>query len=118
MAVRGAVSVSEDTEQAIQSSVAELLEALIDRNQIRVHEIVTVIFTMTPDLTALNPAKAARLACQDWDTVPLLCAQEPVVKGMLPRCIRVLIQWQAMTPDQPVVPVYLGDAQQLRPELG
>jgi chorismate mutase len=115
--VRGAVSVPENQGEAIQEAVKNLIEALLEANRIRSEEIVAVFFTVTPDLTALNPARAIRMVRDDWSNVPMLCSQEPVIEGMLPRCIRVLLQWHPSDASHHHAPVYLGEARQLRPEL-
>lgn len=115
--VRGAITVEDNTEQAIRGAVETLIETLLRQNQIATAQIVSVFFTVTPDLTALNPASAIRSIRPDWHSVPLLCSQEPVITGMLPACIRVLVQWEAPQQNHPVHPVYLGNAKQLRPDL-
>lgn len=115
--VRGAITVSQNQAQAIRDAVAELIETLLAQNTITTDGIVSVFFTVTPDLTALNPARAIRESRADWRQVPMLCAQEPVIDGMLPRCIRVLIQWQAADGSPPPMPAYLGEARGLRPDL-
>ncbi len=115
-AVRGATTVDHNEEEAIQGAVHELVGELLSQNDIEVSQILSVFFTVTQDLTALNPAKAIREKDARWQRVPMLCAQEPMMDEMLPLCIRVLIQWtakQSMT----VAPVYLGKTQQLRPDL-
>lgn len=117
-AVRGAVSVPENRAEAIQSSVKELIEALLAQNAIQAERVVSLFFTVTPDLTALNPARALRESLAGWQAVPMLCLQEPITEGMLERCIRVLIQWEAPGEHrESVVPVYLGKAKSLRPDL-
>jgi chorismate mutase len=114
--VRGAVSIEENSAQAIRQGVAQLIETLITKNRIEAGRIVSVFFTVTPDLTAYNPARAIREVRNDWQAVPMMCSQEPVIDNMLARCIRVLIQWNA-TENQPgPVPVYLGETVQLRPD--
>jgi chorismate mutase len=115
--VRGAVTVAENEASAIHHALKQLLETLLYKNQITVGRIASVFFTVTPDLTAINPARAARETMSDWKNVPMLCSQEPMVEGMLPKCIRILIQWHADQPDFHPTPVYLGETQQLRPDL-
>jgi chorismate mutase len=116
-AVRGAVTVSANQPQLIQEAVRELIETLLNYNKIEVAQIVDVFFTSTPDLTTLNPAKAIRECRPDWQHVPMLCSQEPMMEDTLPLCIRVLIQWESSETIKRRYPVYLGDAKQLRPDL-
>ncbi len=115
-AVRGAVDVPSDQAYLIEDAVSRLIHTMLEQNGIAVEAIVTVFFTVTPDLKSLNPAMGIRKSRHDWAQVPMICAQEPDIPGMLPRCIRVLIQWHA-DENQSVQPVYLGGAKSLRPDL-
>ncbi|MCS6964889.1 MAG: prephenate dehydratase [Thermoflexus sp.] len=112
--LRGAVTAEANTPEAIASATRRLLESIIRANRLAPEEIVAAWFTTTPDLTAAFPASAAREI--GWTHVPMLCAQEIPVPHTLPRCIRVLLLVQPQRPFRPV-PIYLGEAQQLRPDL-
>ncbi|MDP1798385.1 MAG: chorismate mutase, partial [Planctomycetaceae bacterium] len=69
--IRGATSVPEDRPDLILAATRELLEELIAANQITDFEdIVSAIFTTTPDLTSTFPAEAARAI--GMKQVPLL----------------------------------------------
>lgn len=114
-ALRGATTVASDDAAAIAAATKELLEAMLGRNRLTPGDLISVVFTATPDLRAGFPAAAARaLGISD---VPLLCAQEIAVADALPRCIRVLMHIQ--TPDGRPNPrhVYLNDAVELRSDL-
>jgi chorismate mutase len=113
-AVRGAIAVERDTPDAIIAATGELLAALLAKNDLALADVTCAYFTATPDLRSEFPAKGARAA--GWDEVPMLCAQEIDVVGALPRCIRVLVHFEAPA-DRAVSPVYLGDAKFLRPDL-
>lgn len=113
-AVRGAVTVPLDSPGAIHVATVELLTALLEANDLALHEITSAIFTATADLRSDVPARAARAV--GWHEVPMLCAQEQEVEGGLPRCIRVLLH-VAVTADRPLRPAYLRDARVLRPDL-
>ncbi len=113
--VRGATSVDINDAVAIITATRELLERIVAANDLLVEDVVSVIFTATPDLDAAYPARAARE--MGWMNTPLLCMQEMVVAGSLPRCIRVLVLWNTdLSPDQ-VQHAYLGRARALRPDL-
>lgn len=117
-AVRGAIDVSANSPEAIAAAVQTLMETLVSHNNIEPEAIIGLFFTATPDLDALNPALALRRVMpQAWGCVPMLCSQELPITGMMPRCLRVLIQWDAGDNTVPVVPAYLGAAQALRPDL-
>ena len=113
-ALRGAITVEADEEQAILGGAEELIRTLIDRNALAHDDIVSCLFTCTPDLTAQFPAVAARnFGLSD---VPLMCAQEMDVPGALPRVIRVMLHCYA-DPARKADHVYLRDAVQLRRDL-
>lgn len=113
-ALRGAIGVAADTVEALDDATATLLAALLDANGITTDDVVSAIFTATPDLTATFPATSARKA--GWDAVPLLCTSEMNVAHGLPRCLRVLLHVR-MASGRKGVPVYLRGAEQLRPDL-
>lgn len=114
-AVRGATTVAEDTKDGILVATAELLEEMIARNELARDDLVSIVFTATPDLHSVFPAEAARgLGISD---VPLLCARELDVEGAMPRCIRVLMHAYTERDLQTVRHVYLGDAKKLRSDL-
>lgn len=113
-AIRGAITVSADTAAAIDEATGELLAAVLERNGLAVDDIVSIVFTSTPDLTADFPAAAARRL--GLSATPMLCAQELAVAGAMTRCVRVLVHCSmpaARTPRH----VYLREARQLRLDL-
>jgi chorismate mutase len=114
-AIRGATTVSENTEEAIASAVTELLQELEYRNRLDPDRIVSVIFTATKDLDAVFPAKIARSVCPDWQDVALMDVQQMHVEGSLPRCIRFLIHAN-LPADTKVYHPYLRGASNLRPD--
>lgn len=110
-AIRGAITVAENSVEAIADATRALLAELECRNRLGVDEVVSVFFSMTPDLDADFPARAAR--AMGWD-VPMLDVQEIPVPGALPRCLRVMVHVER---DAPVRHAYLRDARSLRPDL-
>jgi chorismate mutase len=113
-AVRGAVTVEDDTPAAVDSAVQELLEQLTQVNRIEPHDVVSAIFSATPDVRSRNPATSARAL--GWTDVPLMCVAELETDGMLERCVRVLLH-VAVADGRRLTPVYLGAASCLRPDL-
>jgi len=114
-AVRGATTVEKDTKDEILSATAQLLQEMLARNELAREDLVSIVFTATPDLRAVFPAEAARgIGISD---VPLLCARELDVEGAMPRCIRVLMHVYTERDLQSVRHVYLGDAKKLRGDL-
>lgn len=112
--VRGATTVERNEAAEILAATRELLEALVTANGIDPADLASALFTLTPDLDAAFPARAARE--MGWVDVALLDAQEVPVPGALPRCIRVLLHWNTDKPAREVVHVYLHGARALRPD--
>ena len=113
-ALRGAITVTHNDAKAILTATEELLTAMVDRNALDHDDIVSCLFTCTPDLNAEFPAVAARnLGMSD---VPLMCAQEMDVYGQLPQVIRVMMHCYAPA-ERKAEHVYLRDATKLRQDL-
>jgi chorismate mutase len=115
-AIRGAITVPENTAEQITAAVHELLDVLEFQNRLSPEHLISVVFSVTQDLDALFPAAAARQR-PGWDAVPLLDVQHMHVQGSLARCIRVMIHTQVPVLHQNVCHAYLREAQQLRPDL-
>lgn len=114
-AIRGATTVPDNTVEAIQIAVTELLDELETRNQIDLDEIVSVTFSVTRDLDAIFPAAIARKR-PGWNNVPLLDVQQMHVEGALERCIRLLLHVNLPETHAKIYHPYLRHAQALRPD--
>ena len=115
-AIRRAIPVEQKPAEEILSATRQMLAAILSRNpDLRVDDLVSALFTLTPDLNAVFPALAARQ--MGWNQVPMMCAQEIPVPGALPQCIRVMLHWNTSLPASQVQHVYLGEAVRLRPDL-
>jgi len=112
--VRGAITVRENSREAILEATLELLTTIVRLNEMQPDDVASAYFTATPDLDATYPAVAARQI--GWNEVALLCGQEMHVPGSLARCIRVLIHWNSDRHPSEIAHVYLGDAISLRPD--
>ena len=110
--IRGAITVENNSIDAIRVATLELLAEMIERNNISVENISHVIFTLTNDLNAAFPAKFARLEL-GWNEVAMMCFHELDVPGSLPMCLRVLIVLNCETDFVPQF-VYLKNALNLR----
>ncbi len=113
--IRGATQIEANTVPAMEEAVGELCRALVDANGITPDEIVWAIFTVTHDVDADFPARAAR-EHGGWGMVPMICSREIPVPGSLPRTIRVLIHVDTGRP-RDARHVYLRGAKVLRPDL-
>lgn len=114
-AIRGATTVSENSSEAIRDAVCELLDVIEANNACPPEDIVSVTFSVTPDLDAIFPAAIARQRPR-WENVPLLDVQQMCVKGSLERCIRVLIHVNSQSPQSEMYHAYLRQARSLRPD--
>ena len=112
VALRGANEVKSNTAEDILAATDKLMREILERNQLAADDLVSCIFTLTPDLDAQFPAAAAR--AMGLSSVPLLCAREIPVPGALPKIIRVMIHAYM---DRPAEHVYLGEAAKLRLDL-
>lgn len=114
--IRGAITVEENTSEAIEEATVELLTSIIEKNEIKEHLISHVIFTLTDDLNAEFPAKFARIAL-GWNDVAMMCFNELAVEDSLKMCLRVLL---VLNCEEDFTPkhVYLEGAKVLRPDLG
>ena len=114
--IRGANVVEANSRDEILSATQQLLEGICEKNpSLHPCDIASIIFTVTDDLNAVHPALAARK--MGWVEVPMLCGQEIPVPGSMPRCIRILIQWNTDLTQNQIQHVYLGAASALRPDL-
>src|ERR671938_1772110 len=113
-ALRGAATVERNDREAILATTERLMHEIVERNALAPEDVVSCIFTLTPDLDAEFPAVAARNI--GFDRVPLLCAREVPVPGALPRVLRVLIHYYDEDHHRPQH-VYLREARSLRSDL-
>jgi chorismate mutase len=113
-AVRGAVGIERNDRQEIHSGAERLVREILSRNKIEEGQIISILFSMTKDLTKGNPATGLR--SYGFADTPLFCVQEADIDGAEPRILRVLVTYSAEVAGAPV-PVYLGRAVELRPDL-
>ena len=110
--IRAAITVEENSTEAIGSAVIKLLTEMINRNKIETNLISHAIFSLTPDLNAEFPAKYARINLK-WKDVPMMCFNEINVPNSLKMCLRVLIVVNCSETFEPEF-VYLEGAEVLR----
>ncbi|GGL10521.1 chorismate mutase [Sphaerisporangium melleum] len=114
-AIRGAIQIDSNDRDAILSGVTELVSEVMERNRLTTDDVISVIFTATPDLTAEFPALAARKL--GFHDVPLICASEIDVPGALPRVVRLMAHVATDRPRQDIQHVYLRGAVALRVDI-
>ena len=114
-AIRGVTQVEADERELILDAVAELVEAVLARNDVQHRDLISVIFTATPDLRSEFPAYAARqIGLTD---VPLLCAAEIDVPGAMPRVLRLIAHVETDRSRSEIRHPYLRGAEALRTDL-
>lgn len=114
-AIRGATTAEENTREAIIGATLELIKAIEDANDLKRADSISIIFTVTKDLTAVFPAAAAREFGLTF--VPLLDMQAPDIDGALQKCIRIMIHINTDKTKEEINHVYLRGAKALRPDL-
>ncbi len=110
--IRGAITVDENTPEAIGSAVIKLLQEIVSRNNLDLNLISHVIFSVTHDLNADFPARYARINLK-WKDVPMMCFNEIDVPNSLKKCLRVLVVVNCSETFEPEF-VYLKGAEGLR----
>jgi len=114
-AIRGAIQIDADDRRQILDGTAELVTSVLDRNGLSTDEVISVIFSATPDLRAEFPALAARSL--GFADVPLLCCTEIDVPGALPRVVRLMMHVETAKTRSQIQHVYLRGATALRLDI-
>jgi len=112
-ALRGATQCRNDPAD-LEAQIAALYDELLAQNHLEERNIVSLIFSVTADLTALNPASALRRSGRGSD-LALFSVLEPPVQGALDHVVRVLVHAYLDTGRSPHH-VYRNGAQVLRPD--
>jgi chorismate mutase len=114
-AIRGAIQLDVDERKHVLSSTRELVSSVLEANSLTKQDVISILFTATPDVRSEFPAVAAReLGLGD---VPLMCAQELDIAGAMPLVIRLMIHVNTTLGRDQVTHVYLRGASALRRDL-
>jgi chorismate mutase len=114
-AIRGATCLQQDDASEMADAVTELLSEILQRNSLTTDNLISVLFTVTPDLHSAFPAAAARgLGLAD---VPLICAQEIDVVGAMQKVVRVMLHVETEKTRTEIKHVYLRGAEALRQDI-
>ena len=116
-ALRGATG-AENSKESVQKNVVEMCLSLFERNALSPEDIVSIQFTVTSDLTAMNPAMALRRGQNDFDvsSVALFSSQEPEIDGSPEKMIRVLVTCY-LEENSKLRHVYINGGEKLRPDF-
>ena len=114
-AIRGATQVEVNTAEAITSATQELILEILAANSLTPDDVISVLFTSSPDLNSAFPAAAARSV--GFENTPLICSVEIDVPGALPRTIRVMAHVETDLSKNEVAHIYLHGAKALRRDI-
>jgi len=109
------VQISGNDRDEILAGTTELVMEVMGRNELSTDDVISVLFTATPDLTAEFPALAARKV--GFQEVPLLCASEIDRPGAMPRVVRLMMHVETSKPRSALQHVYLRGAAALRLDI-
>lgn len=115
--IRGAITIENNTEDALRQGVVDLLSELKLRNKYDEKDISHVIFTLTSDINCVYPAKIAREEFEGWDKVPMMCFQELSIENSLEKCLRILIVINTNLGQDEIKHIYLKGAANLRKDI-
>ena len=88
---------------------------MLEANALTPSDVISVLFTASPDLNAAFPAAFAREV--GFESVPLICAVEIDVPGALERTIRVMAHIETEKSAKDVSHIYLHGAKALRRDI-
>jgi chorismate mutase len=107
--------VDADERELVLDATRELVSAVMERNQLQRDDVISILFTATPDLVSEFPALAAREL--GFGDVPLMCATEIGVAHALPRVLRLMAHVETDRSRADVQHVYLRGAVALRRDI-
>ena len=114
-AIRGATQLDVDEREHLLERTAELVRLVLAENGLTTDDLISIVFTATPDISSEFPAYAARaLGLVD---VPLLCTVELEITGAMTRVIRLLMHVDTGLTRAELTHVYLHGARHLRRDL-
>jgi len=112
-ALRGAAQCFNDAAD-ISKQISLMYDELLSLNKLEEKDIVSIIFSITSDLDAINPCTALRRTGRAGETA-LFSVAEPMCQDALERTVRALIHCY-LDEGSKVNHVYRNGAQILRPD--
>ena len=104
---------TQNTQEQIKTAVVTAYIRFLELNKLQEKDIVSLQFSITSDITAANPATLLRSAGYA-SAAALFCSTEPDIDGSPRGIIRFLFYYYGK---KKAIPVYLGGAEKLRPDL-
>jgi len=115
-AIRGATTLDTDSVEQMLARVPELIGLLYDQNRLTDDDVISMLFTATPDLRSMFPPTAARRVL-GLEQVPMMGAVEMDVEGAVQLCVRVMVHVSVPVVGRRASHVYLHGARHLRPDF-
>ena len=112
-ALRGAVQ-CRNTVDDICKQISLMYDELLCANELEEKDIVSVIFSVTSDLTAINPCTALRLSGRG-EALALFSSREPETRNSLEMTVRALVHCY-LEEGSNARHVYKNGAEVLRPD--
>jgi chorismate mutase len=113
-ALRGATKVRNEADDIVRQ-LSTLYDRLLVENDLVEDDIISIVFSVTSDITAKNPAAALRASGHAM-TLPLFSTTEPNTTGALPSVIRLIMHCYREA-GQPPHHIYQNGAEVLRPDF-
>src|SRR5262249_55177125 len=114
-AIRGAGRVDANGKADIRDGTTQLVTEVMNRNSLVPGDVISVVFTATPDVNADSPALAARKI--GFHPVAARCASQIGVTGAMPRVVRLLMHVETGRPRSALEHVSLRGAVALRLDI-
>lgn len=116
VAIRGAVC-TQNTKEDITKNVCLMVNEIIQKNKLEQQDLISLHFTVTDEITVLNPATALRCGSVVFDIsdAALFCSQEARIENGMKNTIRLLLH-AYMDETLAKQNVYLNGAEKLRPD--
>lgn len=116
IAIRGAITINENSVMQIKHATEELFQSILDSNDIDINNIISIIFSCTQDITREYPGKFLREK-YNLKNVGIMHFNEMKVENSLDFCIRVMVIVNNSNEQTSVKHIYLGNAKNLRKDL-
>ena len=115
--LRGATG-AENNSDSIRKNIVEMCLSLFKDNNLNAEDIVSIQFTQTSDLTAMNAAAALRKGQNEFDVsqIALFTCQEPEIDNSPEKMVRVLVTCY-MEEGSKLNHVYINGGEKLRPDF-
>lgn len=114
-AIRGAITIENNSIEDIERASIELFSQILERNNIKVTNIVSIVISCTKDITKGYPGKYIREHF-NLNQVAIMHFNEMYVENYLPMCIRVMLLVEEVNLES-IEYVYLKKAKNLRKDL-